>query len=185
MVDKAIEQIIEIAESVVKPLGLCLVDARLGQQGRKRSLEVTIFRSGGPVGLADCEKVSRQLEEMLDRQVPPLIDGPFLLEVQSPGIDRQLKTEREFAVFTGQAVEVKAREEIVGLGTVFAGTLKARSTDHLTIAQPRAILPLRPGRAKAKPGAVHDLSQAAVGMEELEIELTKLVSVRLLVEDKH
>lgn len=169
-----LEKVIEIAEQVASQLGLVIVDARFGQSGRKRSLEVTIYRQGGRINLEDCEAVSRNLEEALDRQIPPVIDGSYLLEVQSPGIDRQLVSEREFNVFSGQPVEVLSKEKIDTLGATFSGVLSSAASGKVVIANPKAITAATKskGKAKSQPAAAEPPAQ-------IELELSKLIRIKL------
>lgn len=124
--NETLEAILAVAEKIAEPLGLNVVAVRFAQQGRKRTLEVTIHRHNGAVSLDDCEHVSRALDQYLDEQTAqgsPLVEGPYMLEVQSPGIDRQLKSEREFRIFAGHKVIVQAREKVNGLGDKFIATL--------------------------------------------------------------
>ena len=176
-----LEQILHLAEAVSQPLGLLVVDARFSQMGQRHSLEVTIFRPDGRIGLEDCEKVSHQLEELLDSYSPPLIEGYYVLEIQSPGIDRQLKTEREFLVFTGHTVEIKARENIPGLGSVFKGTLLTQGQGRITIGNPQTL------EVSAKPRSPNknQLPENSGHMDSLEVDLSKLIQVRLYSEELH
>jgi ribosome maturation factor RimP len=63
---------------------------------------VTIDRPSG-VSIADCERVSGAVSELLDEQ--DFFDGkPYTLEVSSPGIDRPLTEERDFRRIVGKDV---------------------------------------------------------------------------------
>lgn len=172
-----LEQIIQIAESLAKANGLVVVDARFSQQGSKRSLEVTIHRPSGQVSLSDCESFSRELEPLLDNQLDALMAGSFLLEVQSPGIDRQLKTDREFAVFDGYAVEVKAKEDLLGLGYTMCGVLKGKTSEHLNLEEPQAVVTANSSKSKSKKKS--DAAVQTAIPSNLQIDLKKVVHVRL------
>ena len=56
--------------------------------------------SAGKVGLDDCERVSRDVSAALD--VADTIPHAYQLEVSSPGLDRPLRRERDFARFVGE-----------------------------------------------------------------------------------
>lgn len=171
-----LEIIAQLAETVASRNGLVLVDVRLGQLGRKRSLEVTIFRPGGRVNLDDCQAVSRQLDKELDSQVPPVLSGAFLLEVQSPGIERQLSTEREFKVFVGETVAIKARENIGSLGQAFQGTLLGSAGGRITIGNPKPLKSGAESRAVRTTGSPAAVTKPA---EEIDLDLKKLVRINL------
>lgn len=55
--------------------------------------------------LDDCEKVSRALDTTLDEAA--VMPGAYVLEVSSPGISRQLSSDRDFLAFKGFAVVIK------------------------------------------------------------------------------
>ncbi|MFR5073530.1 MAG: ribosome maturation factor RimP [Bianqueaceae bacterium] len=50
-------------------------------------------------------ELSRALDEQLEKTDP--IETPYILEVSSPGLDRPLKTEKDFVRSHGKLVEVK------------------------------------------------------------------------------
>ena len=60
----------------------------------------------------DCEIVSRYLSAKLDEADP--IKQNYYLEVSSPGLDRPLISEKDFARFTGNRVEIRLYEVIDG-----------------------------------------------------------------------
>jgi ribosome maturation factor RimP len=166
--NEALEKIAEMAESVAVPLGLCVVAVKFGQSGKRRTVELTINRKDGAVSLDDCQNVSRGLEQMLDMQATtaaPLITGPYMLEVQSPGIDRLLKTDRELRAFVGRRVLIQTREPLADLGDSFVGTLSGVDGPVLTIAQAKT----HAGKRK----------QTEAVREQLKIDLSKCTQVRL------
>ena len=66
-------------------------------------LRVFIDKEGG-VDLDDCQDLSRKLEEILDGQ--DLIKTSYILEVSSPGLDRELKKPKDFQREMGKDIEV-------------------------------------------------------------------------------
>lgn len=169
-----LDRIIQLAESVSSSFGLSLVDVRVAQQGKRRALEVTIYRPNGRISLDDCEAVSRQLEAALDAEPDPILEGSFLLEVQSPGIDRKLSTEREFALFAGQPVEVKTKQKVEGLGAAFTGKLLGLENGSVRIDNPEKVSDA-PKAKRAKAAKPEDAPPASVA-----VEMTNIISVRLL-----
>lgn len=61
------------------------------------------------VGIEDCVKVSRSLNEMLDQL--PLVNeaftGAYELEVSSPGLDRPLRTPKDYQRFMQRPIKVQ------------------------------------------------------------------------------
>jgi len=73
------------------------------------------------VSHSDCERVSQQLSVILD--VEELIEGPgYTLEISSPGLDRALKTPRDFERFAGRLAKISTTEPI-GEAKYFEGRL--------------------------------------------------------------
>jgi ribosome maturation factor RimP len=60
-----------------------------------------------PVGIEDCEAVSREVSALLDVEDP--IPGEYNLEVSSPGIDRPLFGAAQFARFVGEQAKLSLR----------------------------------------------------------------------------
>ena len=177
--EQKLQTITEIAESIADPLGLFVVECKFGQQGRKRSLEVTIFKKESWVSLSDCEQLSRLLQAELERRMAvegPIVEGSFDLQVQSPGIDRQLKTDREFKIFTGQQVQVQSKEKIGDLGINFKGILMGTADGKLHLAKACAIKPKQHTKGKQPapaPDVYHDVT----------LELKTLINVKLFSDD--
>jgi ribosome maturation factor RimP len=67
-------------------------------------LRVDIRNPHQETGLDDCERMSRALEVILDKA--EIIVDAYILEVSSPGISRQLTTDREYISFKGFPVIV-------------------------------------------------------------------------------
>lgn len=164
-----LEKVIVLAEEAVAPLtGVTVVDARWAMQGNKRTLEVTIHRPIDRISLDDCEHVSRSLEKLLDEANPPVADGHYLLEVQSPGLERELKTDREFAAFLGENVEVNTRQQHEVLGWSFTGRLERKDQSTITIAHPKPSFAATKGRKKAEQtGPEGDLETVVLSVEHV------------------
>ncbi len=105
MTHPLIPQIIEIATPVAKSLGLEVVEAIFHTDKSPPTLRVDVRNLNHDTGLDDCERMSYALEEALDQQ--DLIPGSYVLEISSPGVARQLTSDREFIVFKGFEVIVK------------------------------------------------------------------------------
>jgi ribosome maturation factor RimP len=58
--------------------------------------------------LADCEKISRRLSDVLDLCDP--IDGSYRLEVSSPGIDRPLTRLKDYQDWAGHEARISLQE---------------------------------------------------------------------------
>jgi len=92
-------------EGVVQPVlrdhGLTLVDLEWRPRRPRGVLRLFVDKPGG-VGIDDCQRLSREVGDVLDASA--LIEEAYDLEVSSPGLDRQLRTDREFRWAAGKRV---------------------------------------------------------------------------------
>lgn len=86
-----------------------LVDVEYKKEGNNWYLRVYIDKDGG-ITLDDCQIISEYLSEKLDEVDP--IENSYILEVSSPGIDRPLKTKKDYDKFKGNSVEVSLYQSI-------------------------------------------------------------------------
>src|SRR3954464_1964191 len=106
-------------EPVVAGMGFELVDVQASNGGRL--LRVFIDKPGG-VNVDDCAEVSRQLSRVL-----PVEGFDYeRLEVSSPGLDRPLRKEADFARFTGHKADVRMRRPDATGRRRFIGALWGR-----------------------------------------------------------
>jgi ribosome maturation factor RimP len=115
-----------------------LLGVRVGQQGKNKSLEVSIYRKEPAISFSDCEQMSRSLDHLLETEEnkdTAVLSGPYLLEVVSAGIDRQLTNAFEFNLFAGSKVRVTAKEKIASLGVEFIGTLIGGDEESIVLGE--------------------------------------------------
>ena len=98
----------EEAEKLARPfadeLGLEIVEVEYARKHNGMNLTFFIDKEGG-VTIDDCEKLHRAIDEPLDI-LDPTNGASYILNVSSLGIDRPLKTERDFARNAGKEIEV-------------------------------------------------------------------------------
>ena len=114
-----VERIHEILDPILSRMGLELVDVTLRTEDGRWILRVTIDCEGGVI-VDHCTAVSRELSVHLD--VEDLVPVKYYLEVSSPGLDRPLKDEKDFARFTGRRVLIKTHRSVDGRRKI-SGTL--------------------------------------------------------------
>ena len=117
----------DIIEQTVTGLGYQLVEVERSAGGLLRVTLDWPWQPGQPeqfVQVEDCEKVTRQLQFVLE------VEGTEYsrLEVSSPGIERPLRTENDFARFVGQEIDLtlKAPMGAAAAGLVAANRKKFR-----------------------------------------------------------
>jgi ribosome maturation factor RimP len=121
------ERLNRIAEGVAADQGVELVHAEIAGAKRDSVVRVYIDKEGG-VGIEDCSRFSGSLEELLDAE--DLIPWAYVLEVSSPGIERELYSMKDFVRFTGELARVKTKDEIGGQKN-FVGRIEAVDGDEI------------------------------------------------------
>ena len=84
----------------------------------------------GTMGTDDCEAISRYLSAKLDEADP--IRQNYYLEVSSPGMDRPLISDKDFARFMGSEVEIRLYKPLDG-SKFYTGTLTGYENGAVTI----------------------------------------------------
>ena len=102
---KSIKETVRDAVSpTITELGYDIWDITYSKVGADYHLEITIDSPNG-INIEDCEKVHRAIDPILDEVDP--IEGFYYLDVSSPGIERELRTEAHILHSIGQKVEAK------------------------------------------------------------------------------
>ncbi|MCH5156960.1 MAG: ribosome maturation factor RimP [Clostridiales bacterium] len=90
---KVSEQVMSLVQPIAQSFGLEVIEVLYEKKYDGMNLTIVIDKDGG-VTIDDCEKLHRAIDEPLDKLDP--IDTSYILNVSSPGIDRPLKTERDY-----------------------------------------------------------------------------------------
>jgi ribosome maturation factor RimP len=127
-----IPQILELAIPLAEQFELEIVEVVFQTNRRPPVLRVDIRHPSRDTGLDDCEQMSRALEPILDAK--DIIPGTYVLEISSPGISRQIVTEREFMAFKGFDVSVKTEPPYEGRKE-WQGQLQGKDESAIRITQ--------------------------------------------------
>ena len=119
------ETVRALADPIAESLGCWLWDVEYVKEGARRVLRITIDSENG-VNIEDCEKMHRAIDPILDEADP--IEEAYYLEVSSPGIERELKTEEHIMACEGWDVEVRLYAPLNGSKT-FRGVLLESGAD--------------------------------------------------------
>lgn len=120
------ERINEAALEVANKCGVEFVHAEVLGAKRDSIVRIYIDKEGG-VTIDDCTRYSSAIEEIFDAE--DLIPWAYVLEVSSPGIERELYSLADFVKFTGELAKVKVSIEINGQKN-FVGVI-SEVEDHL------------------------------------------------------
>lgn len=114
---RVLTKVRKIAESAAESLNYELVDVEFIKEYSNHYLRIYIYKDNG-VNLDDCQKMSVLVSERLDTEDP--IDVAYYLEVSSPGLDRPLKTDRDFQRNIGKEVDISLYKPVNGMKKIEA-----------------------------------------------------------------
>lgn len=121
--------VMTIAEELLKDQSeIELVDVEYVKE-RDWYLRVFIDKAGG-IEIDDCQALSERLEKVLDEK--DIIEDSYILEVSSPGLDRQLRKPRDFVREQGKKVDVTLYAPVDGTKE-FTGVLEGYDEDAKTV----------------------------------------------------
>ena len=121
------ERIREIAALVAEENNLELVHTQIVGASKSLTVRVFIDKAGG-VTHENCSTMSRGLENKLDEE--DFIPGNYLLEVSSPGLERELYNLKDFEKFAGSLAKVKTNQAIDGQKN-FRGRIAAVENEEI------------------------------------------------------
>jgi len=105
MVERARELIVNLLEA--KKVDLVQLTYR--REGGRMVLRLLVDKEGG-ITLDECSSLNEEIGRILDEE--NLINERYILEVSSPGLDRPLKTKRDFERVMGQRIRVHTYEPV-------------------------------------------------------------------------
>lgn len=131
---KITEQVSLMVQDFLAENGLELYDVEYVKEGKDWFLRVYIDKVEGAeeeyVSTDDCELVSRFLSDKLDEEDP--ITQNYYLEVSSPGMDRAIRNEKEYARYSGRVVDISLYKAVDGQKK-FQGILKGLEDGQVII----------------------------------------------------
>ena len=102
------EKLEPLVDNTLMRYGLIPVETELVKENHKWFLRIFIYSTEREVNLDDCEKVSRSLNDFLDELIP----FKYYLEVSSPGMERKIKSDKEYLIFKGKDINLKLKEPV-------------------------------------------------------------------------
>jgi len=124
-----VAQLYPVIEATANEIGYDIWDIEYVKEGTEWYLRITIDSENG-IGIDDCEKMSRAIDPVLDEH--DVIEDAYHLEVSSPGIEREIKTDRHMDVCIGQTVAIKLYAPINGSKSLI-GTLNGYNDEAVTV----------------------------------------------------
>jgi ribosome maturation factor RimP len=148
-----------IAERVAQARGLEVWDIQSRRETTGHVVRVFIDRPGPAatpdesVSVEDCAEVNRELSTILDVEDP--LPFAYTLEVSSPGLDRPLRNDGDYARFAGRLAKIVV-SEAVNNQKAFEGRLRGVENDAVLLEAPN--------------GRMHRLPLKLITRGRLEVE---------------
>lgn len=122
-------KVVEIVEPIVTNLGYELYHVEFVKEGGEDYLRIYIDNEEG-IKLDDCVKVNKAVGEILDIEDP--IPDFYYLEISSPGMERELHTDKHLQRYIDYSMSIKLKSLINGKKKL-EGTLKSFDSLNLVI----------------------------------------------------
>lgn len=106
-----VNKVRDIAERHTKERNIEIVDITYRRENIGMVLRLTVEKPDG-ITISECEELNNYLSEELDRE--DLIQDHYTIEVSSPGLDRPIKTDRDYERSMGKLLEMTTYEIIDG-----------------------------------------------------------------------
>jgi len=90
-------------ENIVKSEGFDIEYIEFVKEQIGNIFRVVLDNKNGTVTVDDCENISRKIEDIVDKR----IDEEYVLEVSSPGLERELKNIKLYKKYEGNNILVK------------------------------------------------------------------------------
>lgn len=119
---EVLEKITPLIENTAMRFDLIPIEIDFEKENHRWFLRIFLFAHNRGVTLEDCENVTRSLNDFLDELIP----CKYYLEVSSPGLERKLKSDREYLLFQGQNIILKLKS---GVGENEEKIFKAKILD--------------------------------------------------------
>jgi ribosome maturation factor RimP len=146
-----VEKVKELLQPILEEGNFELVDIEFVREPVGWVLRIYADRPKGGITISDCQWISERIGTVLD--VEDVIPHSYNLEVSSPGLDRPLKSQKDFERHKGIVVKIKTTEPLDNQRN-FKGEVVSTSKEGVTI---------------------HDVSRNA----EVEIPYEKIKSARV------
>ncbi len=103
-----INEVSGLVEQYIDNDEIFLVDVNI--KGKVNNMKIQVFIDGDNlVGIDECSKISRKLTDELEEKA--MIEGRYVVEVSSPGVDKPLKFLRQYPKHVGRELELLTNDK--------------------------------------------------------------------------
>ncbi|MBN2453574.1 MAG: ribosome maturation factor RimP [Candidatus Omnitrophica bacterium] len=149
--EEVIARVAKLIEPYLKDNGIELIEMTYRREAGGMTLRLLVDTPSG-IRIDECEALNNRLGELLDAE--DVISEHYIIEVSSPGLDRPVKTGRDFERSMGKALVV----------TTFGPIEGSRSHSGTLIGMDKEKIVLESG------GISTEIPRAKIAMARLKIE---------------
>jgi ribosome maturation factor RimP len=133
------EQVMKVTCDLMAGLSLDLVEVSVTRESGKTFLRIAVDKDGG-ITLDECASASEMIGQVLERE--NVVRGSYVLEVMSPGVNRQLSRPEDFKRNIGKRVKVKLAQPFEGTSRL-SGILRDAGEESFSIDTGHEVLDLK------------------------------------------
>lgn len=139
MSEELTQQLQELIMSSIVHAGAELVELTLKRRGRTQVVEVLVDNDSGGITIGECSAINREIFKQCDQA--RILGDDFQVEVSSPGLDRPLRTTKDFSRKMGRLIRVHLRAPVKER-LEYSGTIKEVKDDAVVVDTPQGVMEL-------------------------------------------
>ena len=121
MSEELTRQLHELIMPSIVRAGADLVELTLKRRGRTQVVEILVDKDSGGITISECSAINREIFKQCEQA--QIWGDNFQVEVSSPGLDRPLRTTKDFSRKKGRLIRVHLRSP-VNERLEYSGTIK-------------------------------------------------------------
>ncbi len=125
-----VEKVKEAVSNLLEENRIEMVDITYRRESGGMVLRLLVDKEGG-ITIGECAGLNEEISALLDKE--DIVAEKYILEVSSPGLDRPLKTRRDFERLIGKKIHVHVYEPIEGKRRDCEGTINSVDDETVTV----------------------------------------------------
>lgn len=108
------DRILELSREPLEEFGVDVFDFHVKKSSTEWIIDMAVDKPEGGIKLDECVQINRVLINLIDQD--GFLSDEYSLLLSSPGLDRPLKTARDFKRLLGRNIKFVLKEKIEGRG---------------------------------------------------------------------
>jgi len=110
MFETAQERIRAHIDGLLAELEVEIVEFTIQRHGRTIAVQLLVDHENGGITVDECSAINKSVTFVVEEEL--LLEGDYLIEVSSPGLDRPLKSAQDFRRVLGKMVKFHLKEKL-------------------------------------------------------------------------